>query len=194
VICRHDLSFDGVAGRTMKFFRHADETAALGAVCTVLEAGDRKGGCSEPLGRIARGTRYGSVRHLQRLKAYKDTPPVFKPQPDRVDATSKRAATRLCKAGVTVTPADIAGLYAAASDACQVCRASNTGFRQQMLCVDHDNRSRQLRGILCKGCNSGMRLLDLDPAYYGRALWLFRDVTGIRSEPWYVSPPWYRDS
>ncbi|GAA2116786.1 hypothetical protein HKK74_31965 [Actinomadura alba] len=197
LICLQEYDYlPDEGGRVLGFFRHADDPAALGLVCSILAPGNISGpgGCAGPLGRIARGTRHGSVRRLKALKEYRDNPLEFGPRPDLVDRRIHRVAENQRSQGVQVTAADVAGMYVAAGDCCQICKLPRTmPPKRNNLHIDHDHEHQRVRGVLCGGCNSSMDLLDRDPLYYERARWLFRDAQGIRSAPWYRTPPWYHD-
>ncbi|MFC4056085.1 endonuclease domain-containing protein [Actinomadura syzygii] len=190
--------------RTAKLFCHADETHWLGAICLVEEPSGRGvGGCRRELMRVARGTRYGSARRLEQLKAYRDNPTPFEVTPNTVASDyDKRTAARLRSDGVQVTALEVAAFRVVAGDACQVCGRSATKeypAQKRPVGLDHDHRRRKMRGWLCADCNGGMQFLDLaepdrQEGFYANALWLFRDAEGVKGDPWYVKPPWFRTS
>ncbi|MFC4122045.1 endonuclease domain-containing protein [Nonomuraea zeae] len=190
--------------RVVDVFDHPDDRGAwLGSVCYVqdLTSSHRVYGCLPTLGRVARGTRYGSVRWLERLKYYRDNPvpysliPGIKPMIE-----DRRVATRLQGCGVDITAAEIASFRSVAGSECQVCHlsAAKRYPRQKApVGLDHDDREKRARGWLCQACNGAMQFMDLpEPEqrdrYYANALWLFRDAVGVRGDAWYRTMPWYQ--
>ncbi len=65
----------------------------------------------------------------------------------------QRAARLTCEYGVTSE--DYARMYAEQNGCCATC----SRFKA-VLCVDHDHRTEQVRGLLCQVCNSAIDVID----------------------------------
>lgn len=53
---------------------------------------------------------------------------------------------------------------------CAICRQPERTARNQVLAVDHDHSTGEVRGLLCSHCNRAVGLLADDPARLIRAL------------------------
>lgn len=60
--------------------------------------------------------------------------------------------------------AEIEAIIRKQGGVCAVCRARPAAH------VDHDHRTRRVRGILCVQCNSGLGMLRDDPGWVARAI------------------------
>lgn len=63
-----------------------------------------------------------------------------------------------------IEPHEYEAMIVAQSGCCAICE------RRQPLCIDHDHITGEVRGLLCKPCNSAIGLLREDPATIQRAL------------------------
>jgi hypothetical protein len=59
-------------------------------------------------------------------------------------------------------------LYRGQSGVCAICRRA-TG-RTRRLSVDHDHKTGEVRGLLCRPCNDVLGLARDDPAFFLRAI------------------------
>jgi len=73
-------------------------------------------------------------------------------------------------------PGDIAELLAKQKNLCQGC---GQPFNDDYV-IDHDHETKEVRGLLCQGCNKGMGFADDNPAMMRR--WA-RYVEGVELEP-----------
>ena len=77
---------------------------------------------------------------------------------DKINA--RRAETRLI--GGLITPAQYDALLVAQNGVCAICKSTKIvkacpgHQRRRTLCVDHDHRTKHVRGLLCVGCNAGL--------------------------------------
>jgi len=63
---------------------------------------------------------------------------------------------------------DYDDLLARQDGGCGICRRKprkKKGKRQRRLCVDHDHRTRKIRGLLCINCNTGLGCYGDDPKF-----------------------------
>lgn len=98
---------------------------------------------------------------------------------NKTQADLKCAASRLAHPGrqsgyarkykYGITQAQYDELYLAQSGCCAICK------RVKKLVVDHCHRSKQVRGLLCSTCNTGIGHLNDDPALLSLALEYLRD-------------------
>jgi len=65
-----------------------------------------------------------------------------------------------------ITPAEYDAMFEAQDGVCAICLKPETmsiaGVKRS-LCVDHDHRTGQVRGLLCAQCNFAIGKLDDDP-------------------------------
>ncbi|GAT68794.1 recombination endonuclease VII [Planomonospora sphaerica] len=204
VICERPETYGteiGASGQTVRremelWDDPADQGAFLGMICSIKnENGRTVDGCARYLGRVARGTRYGSARRLQQFAHYRDNPldltlflDVQPTAQNRAEASRRRRED-----GLDITAVQVAALRAAAGHRCQVCRRPGDkdalNYRGPLV-IDHDHDTGRWRGLLCTGCNGGMKFLDygaLDDRerYYNNAMWFFTEAVGVRGEPNY---------
>jgi hypothetical protein len=58
---------------------------------------------------------------------------------------------------------------------CEICGKKNkgvdkrTGFKRR-LCVDHDHRTKKIRGLLCSCCNTAIGLLAENPVLFSKVI------------------------
>lgn len=75
--------------------------------------------------------------------------------------------TRLARYGITLE--DYEALWLAQGGKCANPGCDNayplwgTGDRNEILCVDHDHATGQVRGLLCSGCNKTLGYMQDDP-------------------------------
>lgn len=187
---------DDDSRRVVAHYDHADRRGVwVGMVCTLKSArGVGIGGCSDLLGRVARGTAYGSERRLRRLVDFRDNPLDLAPflGVPVTDRDEEEAARRQAE-GLDITAVQVAALRAAAGHCCQVCRKPEVKDWPndiERLSVDHDRHTMRWRGLLCAACNGAMRFLD-EINYVGQdrivanTLRLFTTVDGLRCPPRY---------
>ena len=60
-----------------------------------------------------------------------------------------------------ISLADYERMLEAQGGCCAICGTREWGSKGPN--VDHDHRTGRVRGILCKGCNTGIGLFDEDP-------------------------------
>lgn len=58
----------------------------------------------------------------------------------------------------------------AQSGKCKICKRVESRKTSARLCVDHDHKTGQVRGLLCFGCNAGLGKFNDDPALIQRAI------------------------
>ncbi|MGI5268846.1 endonuclease domain-containing protein [Nonomuraea sp. CA-218870] len=110
--------------------------------------------------------------------------------PTKVD---HQLAETLRADGAQSTAAEVSARKAAAGYRCQVCRKTDTKLwpvDRDPLAIDHDHRTKRVRGVLCQACNLSMRFFDDcvpedRERYYANAMTLFTTARGVRGEPWY---------
>jgi hypothetical protein len=56
--------------------------------------------------------------------------------------------------------ADCLRLSEAQNDCCRICKQHKSKAPLQQLCVDHDHKTGQVRGLLCRHCNNGLAKFD----------------------------------
>jgi len=59
-----------------------------------------------------------------------------------------------------ITPADYLSMLIDHDGECQICRQPHTP--SNLLCVDHDHETDQVRGLLCDHCNSALGFVEED--------------------------------
>lgn len=74
------------------------------------------------------------------------------------EATERVQINRLAKYGLTVTQFNV--LQDQQQNKCAIC-SKPLG---EKFCIDHCHETGKVRGLLCYGCNSGIGLLNDDPA------------------------------
>ncbi len=67
-------------------------------------------------------------------------------------------------------------LYKAQQERCAICRRHQS-LVWKTLCVDHDHKTGEVRGLLCDNCNRGIGLMNDDPALLKRAVEYLKKVT-----------------
>ncbi len=83
---------------------------------------------------------------------------------DDLGGWQKRRADAVRKYRHGITGDEYALLAEAQEFCCAICA------QPEELCVDHDHKTGEIRGLLCKKCNSGIGLLGDDPARVATAL------------------------
>ncbi len=71
-----------------------------------------------------------------------------------------------------LTEADYEAMVAEQRGRCAICQATspgNGGWANNSWCVDHDHVTGQVRGLLCRTCNTAIGLLKDDPDIVTRA-------------------------
>ena len=74
------------------------------------------------------------------------------------------------------------------NNACALCHISETDYLEvcgKKLCVDHCHVTGEVRGLLCRTCNSGLEKLGDKSKHLYRAykyLWLFENYCGVVDE------------
>lgn len=53
-----------------------------------------------------------------------------------------------------LTPADITAMIAAQDGRCSICGTTDPGRGEKRLLVDHDHKTKKVRGLLCHNCNA----------------------------------------
>ena len=61
---------------------------------------------------------------------------------------------------------------------CAICGKKD----QHALCVDHDHKTNQIRGLLCRQCNRALGSFLEDPVLLIKAAQYLKDIASIRSE------------
>lgn len=79
----------------------------------------------------------------------------------------RRRAAAVRKYRYGVTDSEYSLLAEAQEYGCAIC---GQGDQSEDLCVDHNHATGEVRGLLCKKCNSGIGLLGDDPARIAAAL------------------------
>jgi hypothetical protein len=79
---------------------------------------------------------------------------------------AERAWARRIAAEYGMTPEDYLSLFDAQKGRCALCGAEPSNRR---LCVDHDHKTGQVRGLLCSLCNRTLGMQDDNPAWFRRA-------------------------
>lgn len=64
-----------------------------------------------------------------------------------------------------ITTADYLGMLEAQRGRCGICYR-----RYEMLVIDHDHETGEVRGLLCSGCNTGLGLFRDDPTRLANAV------------------------
>lgn len=85
--------------------------------------------------------------------------------------TYGRAAQMKHRFGITLE--DYAAMHDQQNGRCAICRKPETakkGGKVYMLCIDHCHKTGEIRGLLCRKCNSGIGLLKDDPKLIQSAL------------------------
>src|SRR5882757_2270699 len=62
-----------------------------------------------------------------------------------------------------ITPEQYDEMLASQKGGCAICKTKNVST---FLCVDHDHRTNVVRGLLCHPCNTGIGMLQDDPALF----------------------------
>ena len=55
-----------------------------------------------------------------------------------------------------ITIEDFEAMMEAQKGLCAICKTDKPGGRWNILCVDHDHETKQVRGLLCQNCNQGL--------------------------------------
>lgn len=58
-----------------------------------------------------------------------------------------------------IEPEQLDALYAKQGHKCGICGKPEL---EEKLCIDHDHKTKEVRGLLCKACNTGIALLGED--------------------------------
>lgn len=75
------------------------------------------------------------------------------------------ALSRRC-AAYGISAGDFCQMYAAQFGCCAICKRKR---KYTALVIDHNHITGQVRGLLCRKCNSGLGMFGDDPAALGRA-------------------------
>lgn len=65
-------------------------------------------------------------------------------------------------------------MYIAQQGCCAICGKHQTKL-SRVLCVDHNHRTKKIRGLLCTNCNTALGLLYDDPDLLGKAIIYLRN-------------------
>jgi hypothetical protein len=63
---------------------------------------------------------------------------------------------------------------------CLICTAE-LSYMGHRLAVDHDHKTGKIRGLLCKGCNTGIGNLKDDPALLRKAAEYLEKINGVNA-------------
>lgn len=91
---------------------------------------------------------------------------------DKINA--RRSASRLI--GGLLTPAEYDAMLAAQRGVCAICESAPTikpspgHTRRRVLWVDHDHKTKRVRGLLCHRCNAGLGYFMDHPELLASAL------------------------
>jgi Recombination endonuclease VII len=92
-------------------------------------------------------------------------------EPEKWEAYQERARIRARVHRTGVTDEQYEMMLLAQCGRCAICGHQATGeSKTERLYVDHDHRTRKLRGLLCHNCNLGIGNLQDDPAIIRTAL------------------------
>lgn len=95
--------------------------------------------------------------HYQRQK-YRRTSRKYYPEHERAKRLERNY-------GITVT--EYERMYAEQGGRCNICGTDNPG--EASFCVDHSHVTGEVRGLLCKSCNTGLGYFKDNPIFLERA-------------------------
>ena len=64
-----------------------------------------------------------------------------------------------------ITPEQYDAMLAAQGGHCAICPATEPGRKRKYFCVDHDHETKEIRGLLCGSCNSGLGYFKDRPTF-----------------------------
>lgn len=71
---------------------------------------------------------------------------------------AKEARRIALKVTYGITHEDYLKMFRAQRGRCAICRSEDTG-RTKHFCIDHDHKTKKIRGLLCQRCNRALGLL-----------------------------------
>jgi len=70
-----------------------------------------------------------------------------------------------------ITPEQIDIMYLEQGDCCKICNTHRDDNNLKgVLCIDHDHKTLEVRGLLCGKCNSGIGMLKENPEILEKAI------------------------
>lgn len=79
------------------------------------------------------------------------------------DSNSDRVARSKACSLYGITKDEYDQLFDKAENLCEICRRPQRDKRFKRLGVDHDHKTKKVRGVLCAQCNAALGKMDDDP-------------------------------
>ena len=89
---------------------------------------------------------------------------------DNPDEWFKRRRNTIIRGKYGITPEEYMVMYEAQAGCCKICRKPAEESRNGVLAVDHCHNSKDVRGLLCSVCNSGLGFFKDDPDLLAKAI------------------------